>query len=96
MRRTNSEPVSQVLMRFLRENGLETPLNQHRLLEAWPEVMGEGITRYTGNLYIRNQTLHVKILSAVLRQQLMMSRTALVRRLNEHINAQVITDIMFD
>ena len=83
------------MQRFLREEGLETPLNQHRLINSWGEVMGQGILRYTGDIFIKNQTLYVQIHSSVLKQDLMMSRQALVRRLNEHIKTQVITDITF-
>ncbi len=95
MRRTNTEKLSDVIRQYLREEGLETPLNQHRLMAAWPEVMGQAINRYTGNIFIKNQTLHVQIRSSVLKQELMMSRTILIRRLNEHVGAQVITDIVF-
>ena len=95
MRKSNTESLTTILRRLLREEGLETPLNQHRLIRSWQEVMGQGIMNYTGNLFIRNQTLHVQIRSAVLRQDLMMSRSTIVRRLNEHVGAQVITDIVF-
>ena len=95
MRRSNSEHISDIFQRYLREEGLETPLNQHRLINSWGDVMGQGILRYTGDIFIKNQTLYVQIRSSVLKQELMMSRQTLVRRLNEHINAQVITDITF-
>lgn len=79
----------------MREEGLETPLNQYRLIEAWAAVMGQGIAKYTGNIYIKNQTLYVQITSPVLKSDLMMGRASLVRRLNEHVGAQVITSISF-
>ena len=41
------ESLKDVLLRNLREQGLETPLNQKRLVEAWPRVAGPVITRYT-------------------------------------------------
>ena len=40
MERRKSEKLTNVLLRFMRESGLETPLNQYRLVEAWPEVAG--------------------------------------------------------
>jgi len=95
MRRSNAESLTEILRYYLREEGLETPLNQYRLVQAWPQVMGEGINRYTQNIFIKNQTLFVKISSAVLRNDLHMSRTTLVQRLNDHVGAQVITDIHF-
>ena len=65
------------------------------LVNAWPEVVGPSIAAYTDGLFVRNQTLYVHLTSAVLRQELMMGRTLLVRNLNKHVGAQVITDIVF-
>ena len=95
MRKRNTEQIGDVIHQFLRQSGIETPYNQYRLVEAWPAVMGEGIQRYTGNIFIRNQTLHVQITSPAVKQNLMMERRSLARRLNEHVGAQVIEDIRF-
>lgn len=95
MKRKNAEAVGDVLLRFLRQEGLETPLNEYRLVSAWKEVVGESINRYTQNLFIKNQVLHVKLSSSVLRQELMMMRKVLVNNLNTKVGSQVIVDIMF-
>lgn len=95
MRRSKAEALTTLLGEYLREEGLETPLNQYRLVESWPKVVGPTIARYTGDVFIKNQTLYVKIKSAPLKNDLMMGRANLVRQLNTHIGAQVITDITF-
>ena len=46
-------------------------------------------------LTIKNQTLHVQIKSSVLKQDLMMSRSNIIKRLNEYVKANVITEIIF-
>ena len=88
--------VKELILRTLREQGLETPLLQKRLMEAWPVVAGEAISRYTGSVSIRNQTLYVHLTSPALRADLSMQRSEYVKRLNEHIGSQVITDIRFN
>ncbi len=95
MKRSNTEALSDVLNAFLRQNGLETPLNQYRLVESWTEVVGKTIARYTGDLFIKNQTLYVKVTSPSLKSDLMMGRSSLVRQLNRHVGAYVISDIVF-
>ena len=70
-------------------------MNELRLVNAWPEVVGPSIAAYTDGLFVRNQTLYVHLTSSALRQELMMGRTLLVRNLNKHVGAQVITDIVF-
>ena len=94
MRRTDSEQVGGVILQYLREFGLETPLNEHRLLQAWDKVLGPAVSRYTKEVRIYNQVLFVTITSAALRNELMMRRTELVSRLNAEAGAQVITQIV--
>ena len=95
MRRNNAEQIGDVIRFFLRQQGLESPLNEYRLVQAWSDVVGPAMARYTRNLYIKNQTLHVHLTSAVLRQELMMARELLVKNLNQQVGAQVIIDIHF-
>lgn len=94
MRKHHSEKIGNVLQQFLRQSGLETPLNQHRLIAAWPAVMGQSIAQITTQLFIQNQTLHVQLRSPVIRQEILMRRKYFVQRLNEYVGAQVIADII--
>lgn len=95
MRRSKAEQVGDIVRMFMRQEGLETPYNEYRILSSWEEVMGEGIIRYTGEKYIKNQILFVQILSPVLKNDLMMGRANIVRRLNEKVGSHVISDIKF-
>lgn len=82
-------------MQALREQGLETPLQQKRLVEAWPEVAGPLIVRYTLNTYIYNQTLYVRLSNPALRADLSMRRLEFTQKLNAIVGEQVITDVRF-
>jgi predicted nucleic acid-binding Zn ribbon protein len=93
MRRKNTEAVGDVLLRYLRQEGLETPLNEQRIIDAWPKVVGP-ISAYTSDLFIKNQILYVHVSSAALRQELMMGRDMLVRNLNQTVGATVINNII--
>lgn len=87
--------IGELAARVMRYQGLETPLLQKRLVDAWPIVAGSIIARYTTNTYIRNQTLFVHIASPALRADLSMRRQEFVKRLNTHVGSQVIVDIKF-
>ena len=89
------QQVKDIIMQALREQGLETPLNQKRLVEAWPVVAGPMIARYTLNTYIYNQTLYVRLSNPALRADLSMCRQLYVKRLNDAVGEQVITDVRF-
>ena len=38
MKRNNTEKLGDVIMQLLRQEGLETPLNQYRLIDSWKET----------------------------------------------------------
>lgn len=95
MFRRDVQAIRELVLKNLRAQGLETPLLQKRLIDSWREVAGDAIANLTTNLYIRNQTLYVHLNSPALRADLSMKRQELVRRLNEHVDSQVIADIRF-
>ncbi|MBQ7180966.1 MAG: DUF721 domain-containing protein [Bacteroidaceae bacterium] len=95
MIRRREKDITTLMNEFLRKEGLETPLMEYRIKEAWPEVAGEAIMRYTGDLSVKNGVLNVQIKSAPLRQNLSMSQSILTQKLNEAAGAQVINSIRF-
>ena len=95
MFKRREQAIGDLIMRNLRAQGLETPLLQKRLVEAWPTVAGEVIARYTTNVVIRNQTLFVCLSAPALRADLSMRRQEFVQKLNNYVGNQVIADIRF-
>lgn len=93
MFRREVKSVADVLQQLLREEGLETPLQQKRLIDSWETVMGRIVARYTTEKFIQNQTLYVKIVNPALRQDLAMMRQQLAKRLNEQVGSFIISDI---
>lgn len=95
MFRRDIQSIKEVILRNLHEQGLETPLLQKRLVEAWPVVAGPLVAKYTLNTYIYNQTLFVRLSNPALRADLSMRRQELTQLLNNYVGEQVITDIRF-
>ena len=85
--------IADLLRVYIRKNGLETPLLQRRLIEAWDEVVDRVTAAYTEEKSIRNQTLWVKISSPAVRSELQMKRTNIIIELNKKVGADVITEI---
>ena len=95
MFRKDVKNIGELILRNLRSQGLETPLLQKRLVEAWPTVMGDMVAGYTQEVYIRNQTLWVHLTSPALRADLSMMKQDIVKKLNAAVDNQVIVDIRF-
>ncbi len=94
MNPTSSVAISDLLLDFLRENHLEQPYFEGRIIDAWPEVLGPMVARYTGEMNIRDGVLFVHIKSAPLRQELFNCRHQIIAKLNNAIGAtNVLRDI---
>ena len=57
MKRNDAEQIGKLIRSFLRQESLESPLNERRLISSWAEVLGPTIASYTRELYIKNQVI---------------------------------------
>jgi len=87
--------LSDIVNKTLRNTGLETPLQQLRLINMWNKVVEPSLVKYTGDRFIKNQVLWVKVLSPIVKAELMMRRSKLVNDLNAAVGSRLIVDIRF-
>lgn len=95
MRKKNTELLSEVIKQVLKQQRLDKPLYEKRLIEAWPLVLGNNIVQYTSDLKIVNRVLYVSLTSSVLRHDLFLSRDQIKNSLNKQVGTEVIIDIVF-
>ncbi len=95
MQKHKSIPINHLLDTWLRSEGLETPLLQYRMIQGWPTVMGSAVAQYTGKIRVHGNILRVQIKNPALRQNLLMMRSEIARKMNEYVKAQVIQEVTF-
>lgn len=84
--------ISDALVDYLRESGLEQSVLDMQIEQAWPRVMGETVTKLTRSIEMRDGLLIVHVNSAALKAQLFENRFELVKKLNEAVGANAIRD----
>ncbi|MBO7457290.1 MAG: DUF721 domain-containing protein [Paludibacteraceae bacterium] len=89
---SNSSSLTDALIAYLRESGLEKPVLEVQVEEVWPKVMGDMVTKMTRSVEMKDGMLIVRVNSAALKTQLFENRFELVRKLNEAVGAEVIKD----
>lgn len=96
MKGGNDQPIGAVIRAFFEENpGIRQKILEVRVERAWGEVCGPAILRYTRNLFMKGTVLHVSLSSAVLRNELLLSKSHLIDALNKAVQATAVNDIQF-
>lgn len=95
-RDSNDQALGDVIKELLQQYNLEGKLKQARIIEAWPEVTGEMITRHTRDLYIKGRTLFVKLDSPALKNELSYSKSKIILELNKKVGEDVVKDLVFN
>lgn len=95
MRRSNTQSLSEVLREYIQEMKIERKLKEVDIVQSWEDFLGKTIAGYTRNIYISNKILYVEISSAVAKNELIMMREEIRKKLNEKAGGEVIAKIIF-
>jgi len=95
VRKSNEQSLGEVIREMLSSYRLEGKLKQAKVIEAWPEVVGEMITKYTRDIYFKRSRLYVKIDSPAIKNELSYSKGKIIESLNEVVGEEVVSDIIF-
>jgi predicted nucleic acid-binding Zn ribbon protein len=87
--------VGDSLHMLIKRFGLEKKLNQCRVIELWPELVGENISKMTVVERIDDKMLFVRVRSKTWRTELLFQKREIIRRIDEKIGKGVISDIRF-
>ena len=95
MKKTSEILLKDAISTFLKDNNLESKLNETRVIGAWEQVTGKLIARHTNQMQVKHRVLYVKVDSAALREELSYQRSKLLKKLNAAAGIEAIDDIKF-
>ena len=95
MKRTEAKNVGQIINDLLQKEHLDVALDEHRASALWPQIVGDGINRYTISRSVRGGVMTVRLSSASLANELMLIRANIIRRINEALGREIIHEIIF-
>lgn len=95
MKRTETKSIAEIIGDFMQQEDIELTMLEHRALQHWVNVVGPGVNRMTTERFVENGVITVKISSAALRNDLMLSRSSIIAQLNQLVGKPVIKEIIF-
>ena len=93
-RTSNQSIVGDILTEIIKINKLEPGLNQVSVIDAWKNLMGNGVNNYTKNVALRQGTLYVELTSSVLREELSYGKDKIIKMINEELGKEVVTNVI--
>ena len=93
MRKQQAQSIGDVIAEYLRESGLEKPLLERQVVASWNDLMGDTVARLTRSVEIQNGVLRVRLSSAALKAQLFECRHELIKKMNDSVGCEVVTDL---
>ncbi len=93
-RKSNQQSLGDVIKDFLLESGWEQKLDEVKIITELDKLLGASLAKYTDEVFISKKMLHIRLNSSTLRQELSYQRSELVKKLNDNVGKEVITDII--
>ena len=87
-------PLGDLIKEFYKLHKGPEYLEEQRIIQSWPQVVGPFIASHTIDLSIKNQVLFVRVDSDALRSELGYSKSLLIKNLNEVVGKEMVREIV--
>lgn len=94
MSRDEDVNIKMAIDKMLDTYKIRKKFDETSLIAAWPEIIGPAIANRTQSIYIRDRKLFVKVESAVVKNELILMRSQIIKRMNEQVGQEVIDDLV--
>ena len=88
------KPLGDLIKEFYEQHRGSDYLDEIKLINSWPKVVGHFIASHTINLSVKNHVLFVRVDSDALRSELGYSKSLLMKNLNDMVGKEVVNEIV--
>lgn len=86
--------IGEALQQFLKKSKLKNGIQALQIEDAWEQIMGKTISKYTDKIEIVNATLFITTSVAPLKNELLYQKEKIKERVNETLGERVIKDVV--
>ena len=92
-RSSKATPLKEAMNEMFQKYRLSKKFNEMKLIGSWESIMGKPIASRTSKIYIKDKTLFVKLSSAPLKNELLISKNKILELLEKEGAKGIIEDI---
>ncbi len=86
--------IGDALKEFLNKSRLKGGIQALQIADAWENIMGKTIAKYTDKIEIVNQTLFISSTVAPLKNELLYQKEKIIERVNDALGEKVINEVV--
>ena len=90
------KPLGDLIKEFYEQHRGSDYLDEVKVINSWPKVVGPFIASHTIDLSIKNQVLFVRVDSDALRNELNYSKSLLLQNLNGLVGKEILKEILLN
>jgi len=88
--------LGDAMKQFLNKSRIKGSVQAIQIEEAWEQLMGKTIAKYTEKIQIHGQTLYITTHMAPLKQELLYQKENIIARVNEALGEKTIKDVVIN
>ncbi|HNX06580.1 MAG TPA: DUF721 domain-containing protein [Bacteroidales bacterium] len=88
------KPLKDVIRQLIEYYRLDRKLNEATMIEKWEEIVGKMIAQHTTKLHVDKRVLYIELDSSIVRNELNLIKSEILKRLNGYFNKPYIDKII--
>lgn len=93
-RENDNQNMKEALSAFIQKNKLQRGMDKVDARAAWARLMGNGVNNYTTDIELKNDILYVALSSSVLREELSLGKSKIIKMLNEELGKDLVKKLV--
>ena len=88
-----SKSLAEIISKMMKDQKLESRLEQLDVIDVWNELIDNSLKKYIIDSNVKGGVLNIKLNSAALRNEISYQKTDIIKKINEKIGKNIITDL---
>ncbi len=95
MRKTNDKSLKEAIEQMLNVYKIKRRYDETAIVSLWPTLVGKSVANRTKELFIRDKKLFLRIESSVIKNELVLMRSQIIKKINDDAKTELVADIVF-
>ncbi len=93
-RHNTTKSLHEILAEIINKPTLSHGIYINRAIKAWPVVTGDAVSGITKNVFINNGVMIVNLSSSIIRNELLIHKERIIKKINQEVGADIIKDLV--